>query len=330
MKMKLQKFGAFLGLMALSCASYADKSERDASVNSSVNFSLCKKWSEAKIQGVIKSQALPEASGIAVSTDGKKLYHVNDSGDGARVFSSALNGSEFLEHKIEGFHPKDVEDLGMGPCGVGINCLFVADIGDNKRSRKSIMIAVLREKDLASNGSVKVYKTLKLKYADGPHNAEGFAVHPNGDIFILTKEYADKYTQPRPAKLFRLSYKAWSASSTSELLLSEVATIELPKINSNIDAIGQLATALDIHKSGSKFLVLGYRNAIEFAIDPTKNWPSRALVEGVDYKKIDLEILEQQESVSYVGGNPDQILYTTERSHADTVEVPIYGLKCDW
>ena len=147
----------------------------------------CPQWSQPKAVGYLNSDVIDEASGIEVSPLSKqRLFHINDSGDGPHFYTSDLNGNDTKTISIKGFSPVDVEDLTLGPCLDKKSCLFIGDIGDNNKVREDIVVVLIEEKP-SFDKEVSPSLTLRLKYPDGPHNAEGIAVHPNGDLYILTK-----------------------------------------------------------------------------------------------------------------------------------------------
>ena len=82
-----------------------------------------------------------------------------------------------------------------------------------------------------------------LRYPDGPHDAESMAVHPDGTLFILTKE--------RPARLFR------ARLDSPQPTLEAVTTLDP----------GNVPTDMAISDDGSRVIVLTYKEAVEFAMD---------------------------------------------------------------
>src|SRR5436853_7746983 len=82
---------------------------------------------------------IDEDSGLAISRKfPNRIYHVNDSGDSGRFFITDFTGKDLRIVNINGFAPEDAEDLGIGPCAPSTDCIFVGDIGDNLRTRKTI------------------------------------------------------------------------------------------------------------------------------------------------------------------------------------------------
>src|ERR1051326_6705938 len=91
---------------------------------------------------------IDEDSGLAISRKyPNRIYHVNDSGDTGRFFITDFKGNDLRIVNINGFEPEDAEDLGLGPCAPSTDCVFVADIGDNLQTRKTIELAIVEERE---------------------------------------------------------------------------------------------------------------------------------------------------------------------------------------
>ncbi len=271
------------------------------------------RWGSATISGSLDASVLDEASGLAVSRQfSDRLYHVNDSGDGPFFYLSNARGGNLQAVRIAGFNARnaDVEDIAIGPCSIG-SCLFVGNIGDNLEIRDSIEVFVIAEQMEYSDVALPLQR-LELSYPDGPHNAEAMAVHPNGDIYILTKESDDGSRRALPAKLYKIASSQWQEASGVQTL-SFVGELDLPALSpSLLGYFTRVVTALDISPDGKRFLVLTYENAFEFffAQAPVQLKPTRQLREGVDYLAIRLRRLPQQEGIAYVDNR--SFLYDTE------------------
>jgi hypothetical protein len=157
---------------------------------------------------------LPEASGIAISrrTPGVLWSH-NDSGQPV-LFALDASGTIRGRVRITNATVEDWEDVTTARCAAG-NCLYIADIGDNNRSRKNIVI--YRMPEPAPGDQSAAAETITATYPDGPHDAEAlFAV---GDtLYIVTKE--DSST------LYRLSKPAAGKTATME----RVATLPMKRV----------------------------------------------------------------------------------------------------
>jgi hypothetical protein len=236
----------------------------------------CNQWKPAVRVGELQAQ-LKEASGVAASrTFPGRLYHIDDSGDTGNFYVTGMDGRDTKTIRVAGFDPVDTEAVSLGRCPGGRgSCLYIGDIGDNDAKRKSIEVIVVDE---AQNfpQSVKPRARLKMRYPDRPHDAESMAVHPDGTIFILTKE--------RPARLFKAN------PSVSDQTLTAVTTLDA----------GSKPTDMAISDDGKRVLVLTYTDAFEYGID----WKQ--------LRKITLNFLQQQESVTYLPGSRS-FIYTTEQ-----------------
>ncbi len=289
---------------------------------------LCGKWSGGIKSGILDHHLINEASGIEASNEFPgRLYHVNDSGGGHYFYITDTKGDKTQKIKIEGVVPKrsDFEDLSLGKCSSNKSCIFIADIGDNRKRREFVDIIVIEELEKYGH-SVYPLKRLKLVYPDRPHNAEGMAVHPNGDIYLLTKEEDLNKSEAYPAKLYRLSNEKRQNSGNKEQLLEFISEIDLSYINPSGTVYGQVISAFDIAPDGKSFLVLTYENAFEFNTDLSQSGMKkpRQLIKGQDYNVIELKSLPQQESISYLP-NGRSLLYNTEYHW---IEVPIVRVDC--
>src|SRR5688500_13119155 len=95
---------------------------------------LCRRWSSPVTAGKLDHKLIAESSGLAASRRFKeRLYHINDSGDGAAFYITDSRGRDPKRIAVTGgFAPMDAEDLALGPCGDDEkSCLFIGDIGDN-------------------------------------------------------------------------------------------------------------------------------------------------------------------------------------------------------
>jgi len=289
---------------------------------------LCAKWSAGEKIGELSHLRIDEASGIAVSSKFPgRLYHVNDSGGGPYFYITDMDGKNIRSVQIEGFNARrsDFEDMGLGPCFGDKSCIFIADIGDNGERRKFVEIVVIEE--LPEFGdSVAPLKKIRLTYPDRPHNAEGLAVHPNGDIYLLTKEEDLDKSAAYPGKLYRLEKKRWENAGDKELKLDYVSEVDFIRLSSSDSVFGSLPTALDISPDGRRFLVLTYEKAYEFNFDLSQDnlKPAKELKKGKDYSVIEIPSLPQQESVAYTDSGR-AFIYDTEYK---VLGVPIIKVEC--
>jgi hypothetical protein len=276
---------------------------------------------------VLDPAPLPEDSGIAESrlVPGR-LYHANDSHNGPFFFVSDMHAGHLQKVRVEGLSNIDDEDIAVGPCKEHSSCLFIGDIGDNRTNRKTIDVWIVEEqRDYGP--SVTPLRHISMVYPDHPHDAEGLGVHPNGDLYVLTKDASYARQRALPARLFKLTHEDWQRGGNESRALTPVGEIDFSVLASDADFLARLPTALDIAPDGTRFIVLTYGDAYEFGVDLAHDRlkPTQALVEGKDYVRIRLQRLEQQECIAYLGKG-GSFVYTGEAPLH--LAVPLMRVDC--
>jgi len=145
--------------------------------------------------GPIKLPGIAEASGLTLSRKvGNLLWSHNDSGE-AVVFGVDRSGVR-SRMRVPKAAVTDWEDISAGRCASG-DCLYIADIGDNRRSRRTITIYRVPEPN-PDAAQTSVPDIFTAAYPDGPHDAEALFVTDAG-LFIITKDEAGTlYRLPQP------------------------------------------------------------------------------------------------------------------------------------
>jgi hypothetical protein len=277
---------------------------------------LCPDWGPAEEIGELDRQVLDEASGLAVSSRfDNRLYHVDDSA--TTLFVTDFSGDPDQVVQVSGPKGRDIEDLALGRCG-DQSCLFIADIGDNDMVRETIEIVL--EVDQFPVVAEPLGR-VRLRYPDGPRDAEALAVHPDGDVFVMTRHFFPPASETH-AQLFRLAVATWGEQAGAVETLDPVAPIDFRRLSDTLP--NQLVIAMDFSSDGRRMLVLTYQNAFEFQIDassPTLNL-DRDLVEDIDYREIEPVQLRQQEAIAYSG---DGFVYGTEAGGGRS---PLMRVRC--
>ncbi len=279
------------------------------------SFAVCEKWSGPEVIGSLDSKLINESSGIAISKKFQnRMYHINDSGSGAFFYITDLHGSQTKKISINNFKPYDMEDAAIGKCGDS-SCLYIADIGDNRKKRDYLSILAIKEKRFFKDGANPLFQ-LKLRYPNIKYDAESFVVHPDGSLYLLTKIVDDENRRAMPAVLFKVEASEVEKSiekGEHSVVLKEVATLDLPYQLYNYNLWGRIPTAMDLSQDGKTLVILTYSAVFEFNIDLNnlKNYNLRSLDPKKDYRIITTKDLFQQEAISY-NDQEREIIYTTE------------------
>lgn len=132
----------------------------------------------AEVVTTFADPEIDESSGLVVR--GRWIHTVDDSGDGPRVYTVDRGTGETARVTTYADEdPEDVEALAPGRDGT----VWVGDIGDNRRARGSLTVHRLRP----DGGRVEA-ATYRLRYPDGPHDAEALLVHPRTErLLVVTK-----------------------------------------------------------------------------------------------------------------------------------------------
>ena len=176
-----------------------------ASAQDSLEFEVlpanCPTVGAAESWGSIESDELAELSGLGASSVNPGVFWAhNDSGDEARLFAMAEDGSHLGTFTLD-VSARDWEDMSLGhDAELGSDAIFIGDIGDNGESREEITIHIVPEPlvDLDAEPTTEALTgghSLTLTYPDGAHNAETLMVDPtNGDLYVVTKDHGGDTT----------------------------------------------------------------------------------------------------------------------------------------
>ncbi|MGH9284808.1 MAG: hypothetical protein ACRD0M_03915, partial [Acidimicrobiales bacterium] len=208
--------------------------------------------------GDLGDPAVKESSGLAASRRNPgRLWTHNDSGDGPLVYCLERSGASCGVWRVEGARAVDWEDMAAGPGPVaGEPYLYLGDIGDNARARNEVVVYRVAEPEVPLRGGQGTKarpaaagpgEALRLRYPDGPHDAEALLVHPaSGDLYIVAKELFG------PAGVYRAPAPLAAGEVVGMQRVAEVA-------------IG-LVTGGDIAPDGSRVALCSYTGGFELAL----------------------------------------------------------------
>lgn len=160
-------------------------------------------YGRPRIVGRVQVDELTELSGLAASQKHPGLFWAhNDSGAGPFIYCLHLSGGSCGVYEVAGARAVDWEDIAPAPGVDGQPALYIADIGDNSRSRSTVTVYRVAEPNISgatpSASSSSPTATLgsdafMLTYPDRAHDAESIIVHrETGDLYVITKEYSGR------------------------------------------------------------------------------------------------------------------------------------------
>ncbi len=232
----------------LSCASPMSRDDAEQ----------CSAFEPGVVSGKLESPRILEASGLAASQRNAGVYWLhNDSGDGALLYASDLEGRDLGIFTLVGRLPVDIEDIAVGPAeGLPGSFVYLADIGDNPESRTHVEIYRVPEPAIESTMPGGVARAdgavaIPLQYPGGAsHDAEAFFVDPqNADFYIVTK---------REARVFRL-HGAAASPRVEPHVLEEVGRLALGR---SLLPGASLVTAADIDFEGNQIALRTYSRVL--------------------------------------------------------------------
>jgi hypothetical protein len=127
-----------------------------------------------QVRCTVEDPRLAELSGLVVR-DGA-LWAMADGGRRVEVNRLDPDTCAVVQRRTAAIDPYDPEDLALGPGGA----LWVGDVGDNDRARRTVAVIVLPVR-----GEPVVHR---LRYPDGPHDAEALVADAQGRAVVITKE----------------------------------------------------------------------------------------------------------------------------------------------
>ncbi len=154
--------------------------------------------------GEITDERVTESSGLVASRRHPgRLWTHNDSDNPPVLVCVEPDGGPCGGWTVDGAANVDWEDIAAGPGPVaGEHYLYVGDVGDNTVSRDDVVVYRVVEPTVpapagpgttgGADGVTAPATALRLRYDDGPHDAESLMVHPTtGDLYVITKAIGD-------------------------------------------------------------------------------------------------------------------------------------------
>lgn len=210
-------------------------------------------YAPPEVVGRLMGDTLAEVSGIAFSASRPDvLWMHTDSGGEPVLYAVDTAGNARGEVRLP-VDNEDWEDLAAADCPDGSGpCLWVADVGDNRRSRDDAAVYAVPEPVVAGGEAQRVW-TFPVGYPGGPVDVEALAVAPAGDRFWLFEKV--------DAPVARVFGHPGPLVDGEAVELEEVTRINAPGL-----AIenGRSITAADLHPDGTRLVLRVYTGSYEY------------------------------------------------------------------
>ena len=250
-------------------------------------------YGRAQLLGRIDDPTIDESSGLVASRRNPGLLWThNDSGDDSVVYCLDLQARGCGVWRVTGADAFDWEDIAAGPGPqAGEPYLYVGDIGDNIDQRAQVVVYRVPEPVAGGGGAVPTKAApaataradaLRLRYPDGPRNAEALLVHPvTGDVYVVSKETAGASV-----------YKATApVDPTKVTTLTRITTLQLGRAGET-----EVVTGGDISPDGQRVALCTYARGYELQVPATGGFDA---VWSQPPTPVDLGFRLQGESVAY-------------------------------
>ena len=155
----------------------------------------------ARSDRVLRDPRIGESSGLAVSARHPGVLWTLNDGDDGRLFAVRPNGQTAAAYRL-GVPARDWEALAPGRDEQGRPVLWVGDIGDNASARTGgILVHRVPEPERLEGGQLRP-TSYRLRYPDGPHDAEALLVDPRSDrLYVVTKQVFSGVVYAAPRRL---------------------------------------------------------------------------------------------------------------------------------
>jgi hypothetical protein len=212
---------------------------------------------------------LREASGLAVSrSQPGVLWAHNDSGDAPMLYAVDEKGALLAKVAVLDAVAIDWEDIAAGPCpedGATTHCLYIADTGNNNRSRDVLSIFVIAEPSVAGADPARPLtvnaRSFRFRYPSQTEDAEALAVLPNGDLTLVTK-----------GRTPTISFFGFSKAAVLRAVTSREILTAVDQGDTGISpdqGLGRWVTAAAMSPDGMTLAVRTYSEIFFYALEET-------------------------------------------------------------
>lgn len=278
-------------------------------------FALCQNPSAAVSLGSINNSRLIENSGMDMSRVHRGVFWThNDANNDARLFAIGIDGETRAEYLLAGAENVDWEDISVASClhKPASDCLYIADVGNNKGKRQTFEIYVVEEPTSLSNKNLSVAKKISFS-AQGKQNFESFSVNENNhDFYLISKK--EKKSNSNVVEKGGSSLYVLAKNSSS---LKEIAKLDFNSIKLALSKEDMTVTSGDFDTLTGTLLIGTYGRAYEIKLSDIASFADKAQV-------LDMPQLEKSESITYFKQDGKLSILTS----SEGVNQNIYSISC--
>lgn len=256
--------------------------------------------------GKVHNPHLIENSGMDFSrTHQDVIWSLNDSRHSPKIYALKSTGEGLGEFNIIGATNSDWEDIAVARCfhNPKLDCIYAADIGNNKRNRDTLSIYVIEEPQEFKGQDLKPVQVLNIKSPN--KNFESLSYNERTSEFYLF------------SKIKRSSSK-WSPElykfSPGETELTRIVDLDF-KSPGGLKVEDAMITASDFDSVKEVFLIGTYGKAYEISLQDIGSFWEKARV-------IDMPAMKKAEAITY---GPRHSIFTS----SEGVNMSIYKIVCD-
>jgi hypothetical protein len=142
----------------------------------------------AEVAVRLEDPRILESSGLTLSRRHPAvLWTHNDSGGGPELYAVGSDGRTLATLTLAGVEARDWEALAAGRDDRGRPALFVGDVGDNQDLWPEVAVYRVTEPARLRDATVPAVR-YRLRYADGPRDAEALLVDPRTNrLYVATR-----------------------------------------------------------------------------------------------------------------------------------------------
>ncbi|KAJ8314610.1 hypothetical protein KUTeg_006760 [Tegillarca granosa] len=199
-------------------------------------------FNQAVAVGNLTTTVVDEASGLAASRRHPGiLYTHNDSGDGPKIYAlNASDASLVATFTVVAAVNHDWEDIAVGPCDEGGNCIYIGDFGVGHDGQSAKTIYRVKEPATLVDQILDLDSFLKFDWSST--EGQTLLVDNDGEVYVVTNVLGGR------AKMYILPYFAWGEPERT--YVHSTSSVHLPLHTSHHDPVGG-----DISPNGEDLLI---------------------------------------------------------------------------